>query len=126
MLEPGSEVAEDLWNAADIATSTLLVYPEARAAVARASRTRRLNLGAVRETVAELDRFCEELRLIRLDTALARHAGDLAERHALTGYDAVHLASALSLEDDNAVIATWGRELGAAAVAAGRAVVPAP
>jgi len=66
------------------------------------------------------------MRIIALDEDLARHAGDLAERHALRGYDAVHLASALAIDvPGELVIATWDGELAAAAVAEGRMVVPA-
>jgi len=62
--------------------------------------------------------------VIGLDAALARAAGELAERHALRGYDAVHLASAIAIDDPNLVMATWDRDLSAAA-AQHRAVVPA-
>lgn len=59
-----------------------------------------------------------------VDLTLARHAGELAQRHALRGYDAIHLASALSLDDPNLVLVTWDRDLSSAARAAGRAVAP--
>jgi len=62
--------------------------------------------------------------VIGLDATLARAAGELAERHALRGYDAVHLASAIAIEDPDLVMATWDRDL-AAAAAQHRAVVPA-
>ena len=126
MLEPGSDVVGDLWNAADTVASTLLLYPEARAAMARAVRARRLEAGELRQAVRKLDLLYERLLLIGLDAVLVRHAGELAERHALAGYDAVHLASALSLDDRSTVIATWDRDLRVAASAAGRTVVPAP
>jgi len=125
VLEDGSEIADELWDAAHLGVSTRLVYPEARAALARAARDQRIDEDALRTAAAELDRFCAELRLIGIDARLAREAGDLAELHALTGYDAVHLASALSLRDEEVVVATWDRELGAASAAAGCIVVPA-
>jgi hypothetical protein len=52
-------------------------------------------------------------------------AGELAERHGLRGYDAVHLASAISIEDADLVTATWDEALAAAVTASGYAVVPA-
>ena len=73
-----------------------------------------------------IEELCRELDVIGLDAVLARSAGDLAERHALRGYDAVHLASAVAIEDPDLVVATWDRDLAAAAVARGRTVVPAP
>lgn len=63
--------------------------------------------------------------MIGLDDALARSAGELAERHALRGYDAVHLASATAIDDPDLVIATWDRDLASAAIAKHRTVVPA-
>ena len=38
---------------------------------------------------------------------LATTAGDLAERWALRGFDAVHLAAALEVATDDLVMATW-------------------
>jgi len=70
--------------------------------------------------------LCRELVVIGLDDTLARAAGDLAERHALRGYDAVHLASALAIGDPGLVIATWDRDLASAALAQTHTVVPAP
>jgi predicted nucleic acid-binding protein len=63
--------------------------------------------------------------VIGLDDALARTAGELAERHALRGYDAVHLASATAIDDPALVIATWDRDLAWAVIAENQTVVPA-
>jgi predicted nucleic acid-binding protein len=65
------------------------------------------------------------VRRIGIDEALAREAGRLAEKHALRGYDAVHLATALSVEDPTLVIVTWDGELARAALRCGRSVAPA-
>jgi uncharacterized protein len=62
------------------------------------------------------------LRIVAVDERLARHAGDLAAEHALRGYDAVHLASALHLEGDDILLATWDNALNAAARATGRLI----
>ena len=64
------------------------------------------------------------MRLIGVDWALARHAGEIAERHALRGYDAVHLATALSSQDPELVLVTWDRDLAGAAATTGIAVIP--
>jgi predicted nucleic acid-binding protein len=63
--------------------------------------------------------------VLGLDAALAHAAGELAEQHALRGYDGVHLASAIAIEDPDLVMATWDRDLAAAATAQHRTVVPA-
>ena len=52
---------------------------------------------------------------IGVDSNLARRAGELAEDLGLRGYDAVHLATALGLGDDEAVLVTWDRDLAHAA-----------
>jgi predicted nucleic acid-binding protein len=74
--------------------------------------------------VRAIDELSEDLDVIGLDATLARTAGELAERHALRGYDAVHLASALAIDDPSLVMATWDRDL-ATAAAHHRTVVPA-
>ena len=59
-----------------------------------------------------------------MDATLAHHAGELAERHALRGYDAVHLSTALAVADPDLVMATWDEDLARAAAALGRPAVP--
>ncbi len=53
-------------------------------------------------------------------------AGELAEAHGLRGYDAVHLATALSIDVDSMLLATWDGDLARAAIAAGCSVSPPP
>jgi predicted nucleic acid-binding protein len=101
-----------------------LVYPEARAAAAAAHRGGRIDARTLRRAVRSIDELCDEIDVIGLDATLARAAGELAERHALRGYDAVHLASAIAIESPNLVMVTWDRDL-AAATAHHCTVVPA-
>jgi predicted nucleic acid-binding protein len=123
--EDGSATAADLWNRADALYSSELVYPEARAAAAAARRAGRIDSARLRAAVDDIEALCDELTVIGVDAALARDAGELAEAHALRGYDAVHLASAISMADPELVVATWESQLGDAAVRVGYAVVPA-
>ena len=122
--EPGSDTAAELWDRAESAVSSQLVYLDARAAAAAARRQGRIDGRTLRKAVAAIDDLCRDLRVIGLDEPLARAAGELAERHALRGYDAVHLASALAIEDEGLVVATWDRDLATAALAQQRTVVP--
>jgi predicted nucleic acid-binding protein len=64
------------------------------------------------------------LVLVAVDVALSRAAGDLAEQLGLRGYDAVHLASALTLGEPTTVV-TWDEELRRAAAGSGCAIAPA-
>ncbi len=63
--------------------------------------------------------------LIGVDAGLALKAGELAEEHALRGYDAVHLATALSARVDDLLVVSWDRDLATAALNCGHAVAPA-
>jgi uncharacterized protein len=124
--ELGSDLAYDLWKQADAMVSSRLLYPEARAAAAAAHRAGRVQARRLRATVERIEALHAALRVVAVDDELARSAGDLAERHALLGYDALHLASALAIDvPGELVVATWDRELAAAAIAEGRSVVPA-
>lgn len=124
--EPGSVLAAELWDRADSVVSSQLVYPEARAAVAAAHRGRRITAEMSHRAVRRIDELCAELVIIGLDPELAHAAGELAETQGLRGYDAVHLATAISINADSLVFATWDRELATAAIAAGCSVSPDP
>jgi len=124
--EPGSELAAELWDRAESVVSSQLIYPEARAAAAAAHRGRRITSATLRRAVDTIDGLCTELEVIGLDQDLARTAGDLAEVHGLRGYDAVHLATALRIEVDSMLVATWDGDLARAAVDAGCSVSPPP
>jgi predicted nucleic acid-binding protein len=118
--EPGSELAVELWDRADVLVSSQLVYPEARAALAAAERAGRIDAPTHVSAVATLEDLYAQLRTVAVDEPLARHAGDLAAQHALRGYDAVHLACALQLHGEDILLATWDKALNAAARATGR------
>ncbi len=72
-------------------------YAEARAALARRAREGHLRPAQLRRCVASLDDDWKHMIVVELDAALGRTAGELAERHALRGFDAIHLASAVRL-----------------------------
>jgi predicted nucleic acid-binding protein len=87
------------------------VYPEARAALAQARREGRIAARQLRPAVRALDGFYLQLDVVEVDEALAHDAGELADAHALRGYDAVHLAAAQRLEDAELVLAAGDRAL---------------
>jgi uncharacterized protein len=122
--EPGSEVAMQVWDAAETIVSSVLVYPEVRAAASAAHRGVRLIASELRRAVRAIDRMYEDMSLVGVDGDLTRYAGVLAERHGLRGYDAVHLASVLDVSAPRVVVTTWDRDLSAASTANGVAVVP--
>ncbi len=69
--------------------------------------------------LAAFEELQADLITIGVDQALARHAGERAEDLGLRGYDAVHLATALELGDEEVVLVTWDRDLAQAAECVG-------
>lgn len=120
--EPTSARAVRLWDEATRVVSTRLVYPEARSALARARRAGRLSGAQLAKLKRALDTLDPQLAHVEVTASLARRAGELAEEHALRGYDAVHLASAEILADPELVVVSGDRELQRAAAAIGLAV----
>lgn len=120
--EASTETCNRLWTESTRVVSVRLIYPEGRAALARAERMRRLTRSQLNAAVLELDSLIEEVDVIELSPDIARSAGELAQQHGLRGYDAVHLAAALAVADDDLVLVTGDIELAAAAQAAGIAL----
>jgi predicted nucleic acid-binding protein len=120
--ERGSELAATLWESAEPAASTILSYPEGRAALAAAQRSGRIGRDTYEGSLAKFETLHEELISVGVDERLARSAGDHAARLRLRGYDAVHLATALELGETEVVVVTWDQDLGRAAESAGLAV----
>jgi uncharacterized protein len=114
-----------LWASAQLRVSTHLTYPEARAALAAAERGKRIDSRSLRQAVRDLETATQAMSLIGVDGPLAAEAGRLAQDHALRGFDAVHLATALSTGDHDLVLVTWDQDLAAAALRCGRPVAPA-
>jgi predicted nucleic acid-binding protein len=96
--EEGSEQAGVIWDAADVLASAALLVVEARAALAAAERGKRLTAAQLREAKTELATLVEELTVVEITQGLVDLAADLSEEEGLRGYDAVHLAAALTVE----------------------------
>lgn len=114
----------ELWGTQLRAASSILCYPEGRAALAAARRAQRLSAAGHSRAREEFESLQSELLLIGIDGPLARQAGGIAEELELRGYDAVHLASALALGTDTTLV-TWDENLKRAAAQSGCAVAPA-
>lgn len=122
MVEDGSELAAELWGSAHPTASSILAYPEGRAALAAARRLNRLGKEEHREALAAFEELCAELVTVGVDQELAARAGAHAEELGLRGYDAVHLATALELGDEEIVLVTWDQDLARAAERVGLGV----
>lgn len=125
LLEQGSDLALELWDSPSPVASSLLAYPEGRAALAAARRGNRLTARLASEATAEFEQIGDQLIAIGVDEELTRMAGNLASDFDLRGYDAVHLATALSVAEQDVALVSWDRELCRAASSAGLAVITA-
>jgi uncharacterized protein len=124
IVEDGSQLVAELWATRHRAVSSILSYPEGRAALAAARRGGRIGAKGYVRAREEFESLQSELLLVGIDAPLARQAGEVAEEFALRGYDAVHLASALALGDPTTLI-TWDQGLRRAAGQRGCALAPA-
>lgn len=96
--EEGSRLVEALVEGSQGAAISLVGYAEARAALARASREARITPVEHRRAVRRLEEAWADFIVIAVHEPLIRLAGALAEKHFLRGFDSIHLASALSLQ----------------------------
>jgi uncharacterized protein len=122
--EEGSDAAALLVEMATDLVSATIGYVEARSALSRAALDGRLPGRRGRNARIELERVWEETTVLDLGIDLAAFAGEVAARWRLRAGDAIHLASALSLDEPDLLFATWDAELRRAVLEAGVAVAP--
>ena len=96
--EVGGEAVERLWLESDYLVCAEIGYAEARAALASARRSGRLDDAALRTAKTQLGTLWDQVDVVPVTTELVRAAGDLAEVEGLRGYDAVHLAAAIAAQ----------------------------
>jgi predicted nucleic acid-binding protein len=124
--EEDSAHVERMVEAADRVSSSRIAYAEIRAAFAAAWRAGRIAGQPYRGLVQAFDRDWRRYVRVSPSEAVIRLAGNLAEKHGLRGYDAVHLASALSLKNltrEDVSFSSRDRDLSNAASAEGLALV---
>lgn len=124
--EPDSDhVQADVDRATVVATSTI-AYAETRAAMARRRRERALTGAAFGAVKRKFEADWPKYVTVEVTEALSKHAGELAERYALRGYDSVHLASFLEVAGQAGVaqsqFSSFDDRLNAAARRAARAL----
>lgn len=86
--------------------------------------TRAVTLTSGRAAATALRAEWPAFGVIEVDQELVEHASTLAVKRELRSLDALHLAAALVLPQDDLVMATWDRRLHAAALAEGLGLLP--
>ena len=109
--EAGAIDVAEAWLGADRRVSSLLLYPEARAAIGRARRLARLTAQQLGIAHRRVDTLWAAVDHIALTETLAKRAGELAERHELHAYDAVHLASLEDIGNQETLFVSADEEL---------------
>lgn len=122
--EEGSDVAARLWDEVDHVAASRLAFPEVVAGLEAARRGRRLDDADAERARRGWSGYWAGTRVIELTEAVATDAAALAGRFVLSGTDAVHLASALTLAERSPVLVAWDARLRTAATESGLRVGP--
>lgn len=127
--EVGSHDVRDLVARATIVTTSMIAYPEARAALARRRREGALRPAALAAAKRALEDDWSRYLAVGVTEMLCRAAGNLAERYQLRGYDSVHLACFLQVArragPDDTEFSSFDDRLNHAAASAARALARA-
>jgi len=97
--EEGRELVFEAVDSSETVATSTVAYAEARAALARRQREGEMDEEGHRRAVERLDGEWRGYERLAVSNLVAHRAGELAELHALRGFDAVHLASALRLAE---------------------------
>lgn len=98
LAESGWQAIRALGQQARLVATSLVAYAEGRATLARSRRDGRLTPAQFRTVASAFETDWATYSARDVTVALVRYAGDLAEKHFLRGFDAIHLASALTLK----------------------------
>ena len=95
--EKWSEKIKLVVEDARVVATSRIAYAEARAGFARKLRERGLTVRDYRRIIRNLDCDWESYFIVDVSDNLVKLAGLFAEKHALRGFDAIHLASGIVL-----------------------------
>ena len=100
--EGGSRPVRDLVERAELVSTSVVAYAEARAALARQRREGGLTAAGFGQAKSDFELDWPRYLSVEVSEAVHRNAGDLSEKHHLRGFDSIHLASYLSLYEEGA------------------------
>ncbi|QIM16498.1 type II toxin-antitoxin system VapC family toxin [Leucobacter insecticola] len=106
--EPATGLCSQLWKAAIHVSTVRIAFVEAAAALAMAERLKRISEEQHLSCLKTLRKLWGMIDVVEVSDDLTVIAADLARRHGLRGYDAVHCAAALTMKEDPALVAAAG------------------
>jgi len=98
--EDESSKVDVLVKSSEVTAASLVAYAEARAAFARRFREKAFTTDEYNRLKEFFDKDWSRYFILSVTGDMIRLAGDLAEKHALRGFDSIHLASALTLRQE--------------------------
>jgi predicted nucleic acid-binding protein len=96
--EQDSAQVEEWVKSSRVTATSLIAYAEARAAFARRFREKAFSSREYGRLISFFNEDWDNYLIVRVTKELVRLAGDLTEKHALRGFDAIHLSSAVTLQ----------------------------
>jgi len=109
--EAGSDAVRELVRKADMVASCRVALPEMVSALTRRHHNRQIETPVYELLIQAVRNDWKHLVALEFDEQLT---ADLVKRHALRGYDAVHLASAVQLSNNdqvNMVFSSYDQQL---------------
>ncbi len=125
--EAGSDQVHSLFAEASLAATALVSRAEVSAALAKSARVGVLTRAEAESALRQFRTHWPDMFRLRITEALAARADELAWKHGLRGYDAIHLATALGWGvglSEAATLATYDQQLWRAAQNEGFLVWP--
>jgi predicted nucleic acid-binding protein len=122
LLERGSDETIELTSQADMTATSIISRAEVAAGLAKAVRARLVKEEVAKRAQRSFAGDWPDLLRVSVSEVLVERAEALAWEHGLRGYDAVHLASALTWQEsagEQIVLATFDQQLWEAARRAG-------
>ena len=123
--EPGAEIASELFYSGGRQFTSRLSRPETLSALSRRVRNREISTSELIEAQLRFDEAWLQMNVIPVLDPFLDRAGELVVAYALSGADAVHLATARDmLPHGEMTFVTWDRRQAEAAHALGFSVQP--
>jgi len=124
-IESGHEEVEALLKEhAGFLLTSIVAYAEVLSALSRAHRSGRMTDGEYAASKSRFRQNWKEILVIQLREDVLTDAERLIDSYGLRGFDAVHLCSAMWLDELRLSFACFDQRLRAAATAEGLTVVP--
>ncbi len=95
--EEGTEAVRGIIKEADLVATSKVAYVETKAALSRLHREKNLTEEDYQLAKNSFQRDWNNYLVVELTEMIIKMGGELTEKYALRGFDAIHLASALLL-----------------------------